>query len=94
MFSSSLLQSQPRLKPYSDFPGRINITATITTAAAATTTTNIITITINTNPAAAAAVAAVTTINSIGSNHEECTIKLPRKYVAFLQAAWNICQAL
>ena len=87
VFSSSLLQSQTRLKSYSDFPGRINITA-----AAAATTANIITITINTNPAAA--VAAITTINSTESNHEEYTIKLPRKYIAFLQAASNIFQTL
>jgi hypothetical protein len=75
------------LKLYSDFPGRINITTIITEAAAATTT-NIITI--NTNLADAA----ITTINCTGSNHEEYTIKLPRKHVAFLQAAWNIYQAL
>jgi hypothetical protein len=75
------------LKSYSDFPGRINITNIITAAAAATTTN---TITINTNLAAAA----ITTINSTGSNHEEYTIKLPRKHVAFIQTAWNIYQAL
>jgi hypothetical protein len=71
VFSSSLLQSQNRLKSHSDFPSRINITAITTAAAAGTTTTNTTTITINTNPAAA--IAAITTVNSTGSNHEEYT---------------------
>ena len=46
VFSSSLLQSQTRLKSQSDFPGRINITTIITAAAATTTTTTTTTNTI------------------------------------------------